>query len=97
MTPFRSVISAEKNLSIASVDGAIKKQPPEKAKDRTMIEKPKVKLIGTDGNAAAIMGTCRRALIAAGQADRVPAFTAEAMTGDYSDVLQAAEKYCDVS
>jgi len=60
-------------------------------------QKPKVKLIGEDGNAFAIIGNCRRALIAAGQADRATAFTTEAMTGDYSGVLQAAEKYCDVS
>ena len=59
------------------------------------MEKPKVKLIGNDGNAFAIIGACSKALKRAGQADKVQEFMDEAMSGDYDHLLQTAMKYCD--
>ena len=59
-------------------------------------QKPVVQISGEDGNAFSIIARCRRALRDAGQADKIEAFTAEAESGNYDGVLQAAMKYCDV-
>ena len=58
--------------------------------------KPKVSLVGKDGNAMFIIGACARALRKAGQHEEAETFQKEAMSGDYDGVLQAAMKYCDV-
>ena len=59
--------------------------------------KPKVELIGQDGNAFAIIGACRRALKKAGQKENAEKFAIEAKSGDYDNVLIAAMKYCEIS
>ena len=62
-----------------------------------MNKKPSVKLIGTDGNAFAIL---RRCLEAARKAkwpsETVKAFKDEATSGDYSNLLSVCCKYFSV-
>ena len=60
------------------------------------VQKPTVRLVGTDGNAFAILGACQQALRKAGRADEVPAFMAEAKAGDYDALLRTAMKWFDV-
>jgi hypothetical protein len=59
--------------------------------------KPSVKLVGTDGNAFALLGSVKRALQ---KAKWTPAeigeFMKEAMSGDYDHLLATCCKYCDV-
>jgi len=57
--------------------------------------KPKVKLVGEDGNAFAILGRVRRALERAGMEEEAKAFTEEATAGDYDHLLQTALKYVE--
>jgi hypothetical protein len=59
--------------------------------------KIKVKLVGTDGNAFAIIGKVREALKKGGHADLASEFTKEAMSGDYDHVLQTCFEYVDVT
>ena len=47
----------------------------------------KVKLIGEDGNAFAILGKVERALRKHGHSDLAKEFLAEAMKGDYAHLL----------
>jgi len=56
-----------------------------------------VQLTGTDGNAFAVIGNVNRALRNAGHGDQVDAFTAEAMSGDYNNVLATAMRWVEVS
>lgn len=58
--------------------------------------KPVVKLIGEDGNAFAILGKVKRALIDAGMKKEADAFTKEATSGDYDHLLATAMDYVDV-
>ena len=57
----------------------------------------KVKLVGTDGNAFAILGKVSRALKQAGYAELAKEFTTEAMKGDYDHLLATAMDYVEVS
>jgi hypothetical protein len=59
--------------------------------------RPRVRLIGTDGNAFAVLGAVLRALRAAGwtQEER-DAFRVEATSGDYNHLLGTVMKYLDV-
>jgi hypothetical protein len=59
--------------------------------------KIKVKLVGEDGNAFAILGRVNRALAAAGigKTER-DAFMAEAMSGDYNDFLATCMRWVNV-
>lgn len=60
--------------------------------------KPKVKLVGADGNAFAILGKVSQALKKAGYSpEEVSEFQREAMSGDYNHLLQTAMKWADVS
>lgn len=52
-------------------------------------EKPKVKLVGTDGNAFAIMGKVSQALKRAGQPDKAAEFQRLAMSQPSYDALLA--------
>ena len=64
----------------------------------TQINKPAVKLVGTDGNAYALMGKVQRGLRQAGApTEVVSAFMDEAMSGDYNHLLSTCMKYVDVS
>ncbi len=56
-----------------------------------------VKLTGTDGNAFAIIGRCSAAARKAKvPADDIKAFQAEAMSGDYDNLLQTAMKWFEI-
>jgi len=58
----------------------------------------KVKLVGTDGNAFAIMGKVKRALRDAGATDEeVTQYLNDSQSGDYNNLLQVACKWVDVS
>ena len=59
--------------------------------------KPRVKLIGTDGNAFGILGACRRAAKAAGWSDEQWAAIRDHLTdGDYNHLLATAMEHFDV-
>ncbi len=60
--------------------------------------KIKVKLIGQDGNAFAILSRCNTAMALAGvPKEQRDAFYKEATSGDYNALLVTAIKYFDVS
>jgi len=62
----------------------------------TEIEKPVVRLIGEDGNAALIMARVKKALKRAGVPKSViEKYLAESKSGDYDNLLQTAIKYAD--
>ena len=56
----------------------------------------KVKLVGEDGNAFAIMGRVTRALRKAGREDLIEEYHKEAMSGNYTHLLQTTMKYVKV-
>lgn len=63
-----------------------------------METKPKVKLVGRDGNAFAIIGACHSAW----QKAHLPEanwklIQSEMMSGDYDNLLQTAIKYFEVA
>ena len=58
--------------------------------------KIKVKLVGENGNAFAIIGAVTKALKRGGRRDLVEAFQAEAMSGDYDNLLRTAMEYVEV-
>jgi hypothetical protein len=57
----------------------------------------KVKLVGTDGNAFAILGKVELALKRAGHDDLAKEFMKEAKSGDYHHLLATCMKYVQVS
>ena len=60
-------------------------------------QRVKVKLVGADGNAFAILGRVRRALRDADYSvNQLDAFTAEATTGDYNNLLAVVQRWVDV-
>ena len=62
-----------------------------------MPKKPKVKLIGEDGNAFAILGRVLKAAQAVGWTkEEWDAFKKEATSGDYDHLLRTVMKYCEV-
>jgi hypothetical protein len=53
-----------------------------------------VRLVGEDGNAFAILGRCRRAMIDAGlPKPEIDAFMEEARAGDYDHLLRTCMKW----
>ena len=59
--------------------------------------KPKVSLVGQDGNAFAILGRCREAMSEAGIDKKIyKEFEAKATSGDYSNLLRTVVEYFDV-
>ena len=60
------------------------------------LTKVKVKLIGKDGNAFAIIGTVRNALIKAGHKDLADEYRKKAMAGDYNNVLMTTMDYVEI-
>ena len=56
----------------------------------------KVKLVGEDGNAFAIMGRVIRALKRHGHGNLVQQYKEEATSGDYDHLLQVTMEYVDV-
>jgi len=61
-----------------------------------MTEKPRVKLVGEDGNAFLIIGRVSSALKKAGMKEESEKFIKEATSGDYNNVLISAMKYVKV-
>ena len=61
-----------------------------------MLEKPKVTLIGEDGNAFAILGKVKKALQKAGLKEEAKKYMEEAMSGDYDNLLRVTMEYVDV-
>lgn len=60
--------------------------------------RPRCRLSGTDGNAIAVIGRVRRALIAAGERDRARDFVQRAWAvGSYDAVLALCFEYVEVS
>ncbi len=60
-------------------------------------KKPKVKLVGEDGNAFAILGTVSKAMKKAGAtSEEVDEYMNEATDGDYDHLLQTTMEYVDV-
>ena len=59
-------------------------------------EKLKVKLVGTDGNAFAILKRVSVALKNSGRKDEAKKYLEEAMASDYDNLLQVTMKYVDV-
>ncbi len=55
----------------------------------------KVKLIGEDGNAFAILGRVVRALRRGGRGDLVEEFLKEAKSGDYTHLLATVLEYVE--
>jgi len=60
-------------------------------------EKVKVKLIGEDGNAFAIMGRVSKALRRSGQPEAAKEYLERATEGDYDHLLQVTMDYVDES
>ena len=63
-----------------------------------MENKPKVKLLGKDGNIFNLMGLASRALKQAGQKDMANKMCGKIMTsaGSYDEALQVIMEFCDV-
>jgi hypothetical protein len=60
-------------------------------------ERPTVKLIGTDGNAFAIMGAVTSALRKADYTnEEIHEYQAQCMSGDYNNLLATSMKWVDV-
>jgi hypothetical protein len=59
-------------------------------------QKPKVKLIGRDGNAFFILGTVRKALMKEGMGQEAKEFMEKATSGDYNNLLKVVMDYVDV-
>lgn len=66
-------------------------------KSPTLRNKPRLKLIGTDGNAFAILGKARDALRASGASEEVIRdYTTKAKGKDYRHLLAVTMEFCDV-
>lgn len=59
-------------------------------------KKPRVKLIGEDGNSFAILGKVKRALIKAGMHEEAERYIQEATASDYNNLLAVTNRYVDV-
>lgn len=69
-----------------------------KEKLETTDDKPKLQLVGTDGNAFAILGKARKAGKRAGWSkEKVNEVLEEAKSGDYDHLLQTVMIHFDVS
>ena len=63
-----------------------------------MEQKPKVKLIGNDGNAFAIMAACRKAGMKAGwSSEQISEMLGQMMSGDYDNLLRVAMEWVEVN
>lgn len=60
------------------------------------MDKPVVKLVGTDGNAFAILGKVSKALKKAGMLEESKRFLKEATPSDYDHLLRTVMKYVEV-
>lgn len=60
-----------------------------------MTDKPKVRLVGEDGNAFAIMGRAVKALKSAGYREQAKEYQERATSGDYNNLLSVTLEYVD--
>jgi hypothetical protein len=56
-----------------------------------------VKLVGTDGNAFAILGKVKKAIAKSDHPELASVFMNEAMSGDYDHLLATCMEYVEVS
>lgn len=64
----------------------------------TKVTKPKVKLVGEDGNVFNLIGICSRALKQAGQRENSEQMTRECFSAEsYDHALQIMMKYCNIT
>jgi len=68
-------------------------QQAETAAAKTPITDIRLKLVGEDGNAFSIMGRARQALRRNGRSDLIEAYTKEATSGDYTNLLGVTMRY----
>jgi len=68
-------------------------QQAETAAAKTPVTDIRLTLTGEDGNAFSIMGRARQALRRNGRADLISAYTQEATSGDYSNLLAVTMRY----
>ena len=69
----------------------------ERKVENAVNQKPKIKLLGTDGNAFAILGKCMSALKDAGKSEaEIQEFRKEATSGDYDNLLCTCAKYFEI-
>lgn len=61
-----------------------------------MKDKPKLKLVGEDGNAFFILDLARKVLRDNGMKDRINEFTEKATSGDYDNLLATCAEYFEV-
>lgn len=69
----------------------------EKSKLKSSKSKNKYDLVGIDGNAFAIMGYVRRALIESGHEDKVEEYFAKAKSGNYNNFIVVSLDYVDMA
>lgn len=61
------------------------------------IKKPKLKLVGEDGNAFVVLGAAQRAARAAGWTkEQIDEYRTKAMSGSYDNLLAVTQEYFDV-
>lgn len=61
------------------------------------MDKPKVKLVGCDGNAFVVLAACKNAAKKAGWSkEKIEEFWTKATSGDYNKLLRTACEYFDV-
>lgn len=61
------------------------------------LPRPRVKLVGRDGNSYAILGRCQSAARNAGWTkEQIDAFFAQATSGDYNHLLRTVMEHFDV-
>ena len=61
------------------------------------MEKPRVKLVGENGNVFNLMAICSRALKNAGQSDKAKEMSDKILScGSYDEALAIMMEYCDV-
>ena len=58
--------------------------------------RPKLRLVGEDGNAFAILARAKRALREAGREDEIQVFVQEATSGDYRHLLSVVVEWFEV-
>jgi hypothetical protein len=63
----------------------------------TMTNKPRLKLVGTDGNAFSVMARAVKALRDSGYTpEQLKSFVADMKSGDYAHALSVVMKHCEV-
>ena len=60
------------------------------------ITKPKLRLVGEDGNAFAILARAKKALRGAGREDEIQDFVHEATSGGYDHLLRVVMQWFEV-